>query len=171
ISFSTAIRANGPAAAVTAWVPYDYTASSTDPKGDRVGFGWDWDGDGKVDDWTGLVASGTSASLSHVWPAVKRYLPRVKAKDEYGGESDWSSPLEVTAEFLASLPAGAVAVAPNLLDRSGMTCAVGFHPTSSGSTQIKVFTISGRPVRQGSTTDSLWVFDGKDGGGNDLAAG
>jgi len=72
---------------------YAYDASATDPDGDQVKYYFDWD-DGSGD-WTGLVASGSSALLSHVWAAADTYEVRVKAQDEHGAESGWSTVLTV----------------------------------------------------------------------------
>jgi len=73
---------------------YAYDASATDPDGDQVKYYFDWD-DGSGD-WTGLGASGSSASLSHVWAAADTYEVKVKAQDEHGAESGWSTVLTVT---------------------------------------------------------------------------
>ena len=63
-------------------------------------YGWDWDGDNVVDEWddndSSYYTSGTPISTSHNWSADGTYDIRVKAKDIYGAESEWSDPLTVT---------------------------------------------------------------------------
>ncbi len=75
---------------------YTYSTSATDLDGHRVKYGFDWDGDDQVDDWTSLVNSGESASKSHTWTTQGNYEIKVKAQDEYGAESEWSDPLSIT---------------------------------------------------------------------------
>jgi len=44
---------------------YNYKTSSTDPDGHKIEYGWDWDGNGNVDEWTNLFNSGAEVSTSH----------------------------------------------------------------------------------------------------------
>ena len=75
---------------------YPYTTSTLDPDGHRVRFGFDWDGDNQVDDWTGFVNSTETAIKSYTWYNKGSYEIKVKAQDEYGEESNWSDPLSVS---------------------------------------------------------------------------
>jgi hypothetical protein len=75
---------------------YTYTTSATDANGDDIQYGWDWDGDMVVDEWTGFYGSGESASTSHSWNQQGTYNIRVKARDRPGDESEWSDPVVVT---------------------------------------------------------------------------
>ena len=75
---------------------YSYSTSSTDPDGDKIHYGFDWDGDGTVNNWSGLENSGDSCSKSHTWSSAGTYQVRVRACDSHGRESDWSDPLSVT---------------------------------------------------------------------------
>lgn len=76
-------------------ISYTYSTSSTDPDDDLIRYGWDWNGDGTVDEWTGFYPSGSVISLSHVWTIAGSYSVRVKAEDEHGLQSDFSLPLSV----------------------------------------------------------------------------
>lgn len=75
---------------------YNYYTLSVDPDGDRIRYGWDWDGDKTVDQWTGFYDSGERVEVSHVWYQNGVYSIRVKAQDENGVESGWSDPLSVS---------------------------------------------------------------------------
>jgi len=75
---------------------YTYSVSTDDPDGHRIKYGFDWDGDDQVDDWTELVDSGSIASQSHTWYSKGIYDIKVKAQDEYGEQSDWSKSLTVS---------------------------------------------------------------------------
>jgi hypothetical protein len=75
---------------------YTYSTSANDPDGHRVKYGFDWDGDDQVDDWTTLVNSGEIASKSHTWTTQGTYEIKVKAQDEYGEDSVWSDPLSIS---------------------------------------------------------------------------
>jgi PKD repeat protein len=72
-------------------IPNTYSTSSTEPNGDTIKYGWDWDGDGDVDEWTNYHSSGVSANTDHAWDSVGNYNVKVKAKDNLGAESGWSS--------------------------------------------------------------------------------
>jgi len=73
-----------------------YTTQATDPDAHQIQYGWDWDGDSIVDEWTSLTDSGVEISTSHTWYTEGQYSIRVKAKDAYGFEGHWSEPLGVT---------------------------------------------------------------------------
>lgn len=76
-------------------IQYLYTTTTTDPDGDQVFYMWDW-GDGNFSDWIGPFNSGATASATYSWASQGQYSIKVKAKDSYGDESDWSDPLAVT---------------------------------------------------------------------------
>ena len=65
-----------------------------DPDGDRVAARFDW-GDSVVSDWSGLVLSGDTITLTHVWPDTGTYEVSVQAKDEGQQRSGWSNALAV----------------------------------------------------------------------------
>ena len=77
------------------WYNYQYETVTTDPDGDTIRYGWDWNGDGFVDEWTGFYASGELIRTSHYWTKSGSYLIRVKAEDEYGVSSGFSDSLLV----------------------------------------------------------------------------
>jgi len=73
-----------------------YSTSTSDPNGDDVSYGWDWNGDSVVDEWTGFNPSGAPVSTSHTWNADFTGEIKVKAKDTNDDESPWSNPLSVS---------------------------------------------------------------------------
>ncbi len=81
---------------------YTYTTSAVDPDGDCLHYGWDWTGDFEVEGWTDTEwmfnhPSGEEVSMSHRWFfVIFDHTVRVKAKDVYGAESEWSDPLNVS---------------------------------------------------------------------------
>jgi hypothetical protein len=77
-------------------ISYDYQTVATEPNGDDIKYGWDWDGDDEVDDWTDFYSSGTMATISHAFDNTGTYQIQVKAKDQFGTESSFSSPLTVS---------------------------------------------------------------------------
>ena len=74
---------------------YLYSTETTDADGDQVYYLWDW-GDGNFSEWLGPFASGATATAENSWATKGTYSIRVKAKDVYGNESNWSDPLAVT---------------------------------------------------------------------------
>jgi len=73
-----------------------YQTSSIDIDGDKVKYGFDWDGNGIVDTWTGLYNSGATVSASHTWSSPGTYSVKVMAEDQHGAQSGYSQPLIVT---------------------------------------------------------------------------
>ncbi len=69
---------------------YTYTINAvTDPENDDIAFLFDWGG-GNQSGWTDFVSSGTGISQSYIWKNTGSFEIKVKAKDTYGLESDWS---------------------------------------------------------------------------------
>ncbi len=79
---------------------YTYTTMSTDPNGGYIKYGFDW-GDGTIG-WTDWYSSGQTGSLSHKWEIPGEYKVKVKARDQFGLDSDWSEPLSV--EIVSEAP-------------------------------------------------------------------
>jgi parallel beta-helix repeat protein len=75
---------------------YQYTTSSTDNNGDKIQYGWDWNGDYEVDFWTDFFDSGATCTAGHSWDEDGTYFVLVKAMDTRGIESEWSDPLPVS---------------------------------------------------------------------------
>ena len=73
---------------------YYFTTDTTDPDGHNVYYMWNWD-DGEFSEWLGPYDSGEICTAVHVWGEKGTYSIRVKAKDIYGAESDWSDPLTI----------------------------------------------------------------------------
>jgi len=74
---------------------YTYSSSTTDPDNHDVRYGFDWDGDGSVDDWIDFHTSGIPVSISHTFEFAGSYYVQVKAEDTYGAQSSFSSALTV----------------------------------------------------------------------------
>jgi len=68
---------------------YTYTLSANDPEGQDVYFYVDW-GDDENTDWIGPYRSGEQIQVYHIWDDDGSYNMRVKAKDPYDAESDWT---------------------------------------------------------------------------------
>jgi hypothetical protein len=83
---------------------YTYTSSTTDPEGNQVYYLFDW-GDGTNSSWVGPYASGATASANHAWTASGTYLVKVKAKDTWQAQSDWSDSLSVAINSPPNKPA------------------------------------------------------------------
>jgi len=73
---------------------YTFHSRSTDPDADNVFYKWDW-GDGTTSEWLGPFTSGHHTSASHIWTTRGRHYVKVKTKDIYDAESDWSEPLRI----------------------------------------------------------------------------
>ncbi|UCB57890.1 MAG: hypothetical protein JSV67_04585 [Thermoplasmatales archaeon] len=76
-------------------VMYEYSTSAIDPDNHDIRYGWDWNGDGDIDEWTGYMNSGEIVTSEHTWITVGTYNVQVKAEDIYGAQSDFSNPKSV----------------------------------------------------------------------------
>jgi len=74
---------------------YVYSTISTDPNGDLIKYGWDWNGDKNVDEWTTYYSSGVTVSITHTFTRGE-YQVRVIAKDKNNQASTWSDPLNIS---------------------------------------------------------------------------
>jgi hypothetical protein len=76
-------------------VTYTYTTETTDPDGNNIRYGWDWDGNNVIDEWTSYYPSGVTISTSHSWSTASTYNVKVKAEDSNGAQSSFSTALTV----------------------------------------------------------------------------
>jgi len=76
-------------------VTYEYTTSTTDPNGHDIRYGWDWEGDGIIDEWTDYIGSGETIKTEHSWNIADTYNVQVLAEDIYNAQSDFSDPKTV----------------------------------------------------------------------------
>lgn len=74
--------------------PYTYTTQSIDSDNDVLYYLWSW-GDGTTSEWLGEYDSGEECQATHIWQIKGSYLIKVKVKDEWGAESDWSDLLTI----------------------------------------------------------------------------
>ncbi len=77
---------SGPIAG-TVGVSYDFVTRATDPEGDTLRYGFDWDNDGTIDEFTAYGASGVSATTSHAWSSAGTYTFKAYAEDMDGARS------------------------------------------------------------------------------------
>jgi len=78
-----------------AGIRYDYTTHAQDPDDDDIYYLFDW-GDGTDSGWIGPYHSGEECRASHHWSEQNAYDIKVKARDIYDFESDWSESLHIT---------------------------------------------------------------------------
>ena len=87
-------KPSGPTTVIVGY-PYLYTTVTTDPDGDNVSYGWDG-GNGIVDFWTSYYPSGYTCAVNIRFLNIGTFYLQVKAKDQYGAESNFSQTLIVT---------------------------------------------------------------------------
>ncbi len=73
---------------------YAFTTRTTDPNNDQLFYQWDW-GDGNFSTWIGPFSSGINITSNYSWQRGGDYSIKVKSKDNYDSESDWSKPLTI----------------------------------------------------------------------------
>ena len=130
---------------------YYFSTSTMEPDGELVYFMWDW-GDGNYSSWLGPYESDQIINVSNIWHYEGEYEIRVKAKDIYDIESEWSDLLPV------SMPKSSVY--PSISELNNITIEIkgGFGLTiiihNNGNTTIQsIITI---------TIDSLFLFMGSE---------
>jgi hypothetical protein len=74
---------------------YTFSTKAIDPDGNHLYYKWDWD-DGTTSKWLGPYKNGIKITESHIWVNRGDYNVRVKVKDKWGGESNWSNPIHIT---------------------------------------------------------------------------
>ena len=70
---------------------YKFTATTTDPDGDDISYFFDCEHEYENSGWTEFVSSGKSRSRIYTFYFEGTYTVKVKAQDEYGGESPWET--------------------------------------------------------------------------------
>ena len=94
----TPAQPTGPTTGISG-IQYIFTASGFDPTGDKIKYGWDWNGDGTVDTWDdnggNYYVSGQPCATLHAFNTPGSYNVKVQVEDLYGGQSGFSLPLVV----------------------------------------------------------------------------
>ena len=80
-------------------IQYTYQTKTLDPTGDKVKYGWDWNGDGSVDEWDdnngNYYTSGQLINTPHTFSSSGTFSIKVMAEDQYGAQSGFSPTLTV----------------------------------------------------------------------------
>ena len=137
-----------------------FTTNTTDPDGNPVRFGWDWNNDSTVDDWTSesdLFDSGENCSIPHSYSAAGTYDIKVKAMDVHGAESTWSSVLTVAITSDNSPPSIPTLTGPS---EGGTNKTISFSAVSTDpdGDQISYYFNWGDGTSSGWTTSYLSGF-------------
>jgi|GEM_PF-7118728 len=74
---------------------YTYSTSTSDNDSQDIYYLWDW-GDGTNSGWLGPYLDDEVCEQTKSWSSKGTYEVKVKARDEWGSESEWSDPLPVT---------------------------------------------------------------------------
>ncbi|MES3004916.1 MAG: InlB B-repeat-containing protein [Patescibacteria group bacterium] len=74
---------------------YTYTFTATDPQGDQIRYGVDWNMDGTADEWlpagVSYVSSGTSRNTTYSWTTTGAKTFRALTQDAPGLNSAWTN--------------------------------------------------------------------------------
>ena len=151
---------NGPSTGITG-ESLVYDASTTDKDGDKVYYMFDWGGE--ESGWIGPYKSGETASASHVWRTEGTYTIKVKAKDVYGAESEWSDPLQVAVPIVKSSVGNNLYIFGKKIMPLGFTVAIGSLPIeidANGISRVD-FYFDGEIQGSDEQTPFTWIFDGR----------
>jgi outer membrane protein assembly factor BamB len=81
-------------------VNYTFCIAGTDPEADNIFYLWDW-GDGTTSGWLGPYPSGAEMCATHAWSDEGIFAIRVKLKDAYGAEGEWSDAFTIIIDGTA----------------------------------------------------------------------
>lgn len=92
---------------------YNFTANATDPEGNNIRYGFDWDNNNTVDQLipaTGFLSSGTNGIAGRQWAVIGSKTLKVNACDSNGSCSGWSAPhtiniIDLMVTLTPTLPA------------------------------------------------------------------
>ena len=73
-----------------------FSTKSTDPEEEIIKYGWDWNNDNIVDNWTEYAKSGEPQEIETKFKETGILKIKVKAKDQYGYQSPWSETYTIT---------------------------------------------------------------------------
>ena len=133
----TAPTVTGPTTGVTN-TNYTFSASSIDPNGNQVRYGFDWDKDGVVNpsDWlpagSTYVNSGTLQSDTNSWSNPGTYTFQVLSQNYLGLNSAWT-PFTITISNPVYIPNISLSAAPTTIAPGGttvLTWSTSNNPTS-----------------------------------------
>jgi len=130
-------------------ISYTYSTGTTDPNGDQVSYGWDWNGNDSVDEWTTMHPSGVMVNVFHAWDSAGVYNVKVKSKDEHNAISDWSDPFIVT--IYDNNPPGAPSIDGPASGRTGQMYEYTFLAADSNENDISYF------IDWGDDTSTGWT--------------
>ncbi len=73
-------------------IEYTFTAISTDADtSDMIRYGWDWNNDNVVDEWTEFTESVNESTINHTFSTDGFYRIKVVAEDTTHARSEWSN--------------------------------------------------------------------------------
>jgi hypothetical protein len=114
-------------------VAHTFTATTTDPDNDSVLYMFDW-GDGMYSEWIGPFESGELGSANNSWLHEGTYNIRVKARDLYGLNTQWSDPTTITigaAQLVIESASGGLGKITIDLGNTGAANAIDLHWTAT----------------------------------------
>ena len=127
---------SGPSTGITEF-SYQFSTSTIDPDDDSVKYGWDWNGDDIVDDWTSYYPSATPVNISHLWTVAGTYDVKVIAEDNVGDQSDFSLVLTVTV--VVNTPPDAPDITGPANGKSGEECEYIFVTTDIDGDDVSYY--------------------------------
>jgi rhodanese-related sulfurtransferase len=77
-----------------------FKAKSIDLDNDVLRYGWDWNGDDIIDEWTDYYQSEKTVNTSHKWEVPGNYIIKVLSEDIVGEKSDFSQILTINVSNL-----------------------------------------------------------------------
>jgi len=78
-------------------IDYYFETRTSDSDGDKIKYGWDWNGDNIIDEWDdnyGNFYVYAEIDTAHEFVNSGTFTVYVLAEDEHGAKSEWSDPFE-----------------------------------------------------------------------------
>lgn len=127
---------------------YSFSSTTTEPDGDQVYYMFSW-GDSTYSEWLGPYNSGETVTATHSWSEFGTYDIKVKAKDVYEVQSDWSEPL--TMSIVNNNPPNTPTINGETNGKTGKTYSYTLLTTDSDGDEVFYF------VDWGDGSNSSWL--------------
>jgi hypothetical protein len=133
---------------------YTYTFTGTDPGGNTIRYGVDWNNDGTVDEWvpaSGYVPSGTPQSTTHSWTTTGNHTFEVLTQNSQGAVSGWTQ--YTTTISSCPMPSALLTATPPTIT-TGQSTSLQWTCTNSSSASIDNGVGTVTPTAGGTTSVS-----------------
>jgi len=112
-----------------------FNTTSIDPDDDVIRYGWDWNGDDTIDEWSDYFQSGEIIRTSYKWLVAGDYDIKVLVEDIVGEKSDFSEILTIN---ISNLPPDKPEIYGTTSGKKGQTYSFNFSSLDPNGDNIYI---------------------------------